>query len=221
MRVLLVEDDRMIGETVYDALNEAAYAVDWVKDGESAITAFTCHRYDLILLDLSLPKRDGLAVLARVRAIKDTVPIIIVSARQQLNDRLAGLDAGADDYISKPFEMRELLARMRVALRRSRNQAHCELTNGHITLDPRSKSVRVGSKDSIQLSTREFALMEALLETPGSILSRHQLEEKIYGWGQEIESNAVEYLIHVLRKKIGNDSIKNARGLGWMVSKSG
>jgi two-component system OmpR family response regulator len=221
MRILLVEDDPMIGEAVHAALKDAAYAADWVTDGARASTAFAAQRYDLILLDLGLPGRDGLDVLASIRAKDGAVPLIVVTARDGLDDRLRGLDGGADDYIVKPFEMAELLARIRVAIRRRAGSAAPVLGNGVVSLDPATREASVDGFAPVQLSNREFSLLRALLVRPGAILSRRELEDRIYGWGDEVESNAVEFLIHSLRRKLGSTVIKNVRGVGWMVSKSG
>jgi len=219
MRVLLVEDDLMIGAVVRDALKDAAYAADWVTDGPACLAALTSHRYDIVLLDLGLPGKDGLDVLHALRGAGNAVPLLVITARDALEDRLRALDGGADDYVVKPFEMAELLARMRAVLRRKGGSAVSLLTNGVISLDPATYEARVRGGDAQQLSNREFALLQALLVRPGAILSRAELEERIYGWGEEVESNAVEYLIHTLRRKIGSEVIRNVRGVGWMVSK--
>jgi two-component system OmpR family response regulator len=211
----------MIGEAVQAALKDASYAADRVTDGALALTAFAAQRYDLILLDLGLPGRDGLDVLAGIRAKGSAVPVIIITARDGLDDRLRGLDGGADDYILKPFEMAELLARIRVAIRRQVGSAAPVLSNGIVSLDPATREVTVGECTPIQLSNREFSLLRALLVRPGAILSRSELEDRIYGWGEEVESNAVEVLIHSLRRKLGSTVIKNVRGVGWMVSRNG
>ncbi|CAM5203503.1 Response regulator transcription factor OS=Castellaniella sp OX=1955812 GN=EPN31_06400 PE=4 SV=1 [Castellaniella denitrificans] len=211
----------MIGEAVQDALKEAAYAVDWVSDGLAALSATDTQRYDLILLDLGLPGKDGQDVLRAIRAHGNPVPLVILTARDALGDRLRGLDGGADDYLVKPFEMDELLARMRAVLRRKEGNAAPVLGNGVLTLDPETREAAVGDCSPVRLTGREFALLRALLARPGAILSRADLEDRIYGWGEEVESNAIEYIIHALRKKLGNDVIENVRGLGWMVSKSG
>lgn len=219
MRVLLVEDDLMIGEAVQGALKDAAYAVDWVRDGQSALAALGSQHYDLLLLDLGLPGKDGLQVLRDVRAGDNGVPLIIITARDGLDDRLRGLDGGADDYVLKPFEMTELQARMRAVLRRKAGASGPMMSNGVVSLDLATKEARVNGAAAQQLSNREFSLLQALLARPGAILSRSELEDRIYGWGEEVESNAVEYLIHALRRKLGSEIIKNVRGLGWMVSK--
>ncbi|MBL8451224.1 response regulator transcription factor [Undibacterium sp. WLHG33] len=219
MRVLLVEDDPMIGEAIQGSLKDASYATDWVKDGQTALTTLGCQHYDLVLLDLGLPGKDGLEVLASIRAKDNPVPLLIITARDGLDDRLRGLDGGADDYVSKPFQMAELLARMRAVLRRKGGTATPVLTNGVVSLDPATKEASVNGGSPVQLSNREFSLLQALLVRPGAILSRSELEDRIYGWGEEVESNAVEFLIHALRRKLGSEVIKNVRGVGWMVSK--
>lgn len=221
MRVLLVEDDPMIGEAVQEALKDAAYAVDWVKDGQTALSTLAYQHYDLALLDLGLPGKDGLDVLASIRSQNNPIPLLIMTARSDLEDRLRGLDGGADDYIPKPFQMAELLARIRAVLRRKAGIAAAILTNGVVSLDLARKMADVTNGPSVQLSNREFALLQALMIRPGAILSRSELEDRIYGWGEEVESNAVEYLIHALRRKLGNEVIKNVRGVGWMVSNGG
>ena len=218
MRILVVEDDSMIGEAVCHALKDAGYAVDWVHDGAAALTAVTTQEYGTVLLDLGLPGKDGLEVLRAIRARNNPVPVLVMTARDALDDRISGLDAGADDYVLKPFEMSELLARMRAVARRKDGKASPLLTNGILALDPATREVTQGTT-AVRLSAREFSLLQALLVRPGSILSRTELEDRLYGWGDEVESNAVEFLIHSLRKKLGNSAIRNVRGVGWMVSK--
>ncbi|MGH8129051.1 MAG: response regulator transcription factor [Gammaproteobacteria bacterium] len=220
MRVLLVEDDPMIGKAIQGALKDASYATDWVKSGQIALTTLGCQHYDLVLLDLGLPGKDGLDVLASIRAKDNPVPLLIITARDGLDDRLRGLDGGADDYVLKPFEMAELLARMRAVLRRKGGTAAPVLTNGAVSLDPAMREASVNNGSPVQLSNREFSLLQALLIRPGAILSRRELEDRIYGWGEEVESNAVEFLIHALRRKLGSEVVKNVRGVGWMVSKN-
>ncbi|MBE7561731.1 response regulator transcription factor [Acidithiobacillus sp. HP-6] len=218
MRILLVEDDRMIGEAISVALRDAAYAVDWTRDGETALQAIANQEYQAILLDLGLPKLDGCTVLQRVRAMGSDLPIIIISARDALSDRIEGLDLGADDYLVKPFAMDELLARLRAIIRRQGGQGSPVLSSGSLQLDLSTHIAQLGEV-SVLLSRREFALLQALLLRPGAILSRAQLEERLYGWGEEIESNSIDFLIHALRKKLGAEVIKNVRGAGWMVSR--
>lgn len=219
MRVLLVEDDLMIGQAVQDALKDATHAVDWVRDGHRALTALSCQYYDLLLLDLGLPGKDGLEVLSALRTRQDEIPVIVLTARDALSDRILGLDSGADDYLVKPFDMSELLARMRAVTRRKGGSATPVLGNGIVSLDPATRLAQVGQEPPVLLPNREFALLQALLVRPGVILSRSELEDRIYGWGEEVESNAVEFLIHSLRKKLGSQVIKNVRGAGWLVSR--
>ncbi|MGH8049114.1 MAG: response regulator [Methylococcales bacterium] len=218
MRVLLVEDDRMIGEAIESALQDATYAVDWTRDGQAALIATESQHYDLMLLDLGLPKKDGMTVLNGIRAKGNLMPVLIITARDAVEDRIKGLDAGADDYVLKPFEMTELLARMRAVLRRKGGAAGPVMSNGFISLDPTSREAIING-DAVRLSAREFSLLFTLMIRPGAILSRSDLEDRVYGWNEEVESNAIEFLIHALRKKLGNSSIKNVRGVGWMVSK--
>ncbi|TAL79076.1 MAG: response regulator transcription factor [Burkholderiaceae bacterium] len=219
MRVLLVEDDTMIGEVVRDTLKDESYAVDWIQNGLAVASTLKAQPYDLILLDLGLPGKDGQEVLSSLRARHDDTPVLIITARDALSERLRGLDGGADDYILKPFKMEELLARMRAVLRRKGGQASPVLSNGVLSLDPATREAVVCDGAAVVLSGREFALLQALLIRPGAILSRATLEDHIYGWGDEIESNMVDFLIHALRRKLGNDVIQNVRGVGWRVSK--
>jgi two-component system OmpR family response regulator len=218
MRVLLIEDDKMVGAAVQQALRDAAYAVDWVTDGETAIDAAENEAYEVVLLDLGLPKADGREVLRRLRALGRKLPVIIVTARDGVDDRIDGLDLGADDYLVKPFEIRELLARMRAVLRRQGSGAAPVLSNGKLQLDPATREASFLGETSL-LTAREFALLSALLTRPGTILSRGELERQIYGWNEEVESNAIEFLIHTIRKKLGTPAIRNVRGVGWMVDR--
>jgi two-component system, OmpR family, response regulator len=218
MRVLLIEDDGMVGAAVEQALKDAAYAVDWVTDGETAIHAAETESYELALLDLGLPRAGGREVLCRLRALGRKLPVIIVTARDGVDDRIDGLDLGADDYLVKPFEIRELLARMRAVLRREGSGASAVLTNGALRLDPATREASFSGETAV-LTAREFALLQALLARPGTILSRSELERQIYGWNEEVESNAVEFLIHAIRKKLGPLAIRNVRGVGWMVDR--
>jgi two-component system OmpR family response regulator len=218
MRVLLIEDDRMVGAAVAQALRDAAYAVDWVTDGETAIHAAENEAYEVALLDLGLPVADGREVLRRLRTLGRKLPVIIVTARDGVDDRIDGLDLGADDYLVKPFEIRELLARMRAVLRREGSGSSPVLGNGRLQLDPATREAAFLGETSL-LTAREFALLSALLTRPGTILSRSELERQIYGWNEEVESNAIEFLIHTLRKKLGATAIRNVRGVGWMVDR--
>lgn len=221
MRILLVEDDKMIAEAVSNGLKTARYAVDWVNNGNTAEQALNSQQYDLVLLDLGLPGQDGLQVLKHLRQAKNNTPVLIVTARDDLDSRLAGLDGGADDYIIKPFDLSELLARIRAVLRRQSGQSTPLLSNGTITLNPTNYQVTLADQlTPIELSNKEFAILQALMTRPGIIHSRADLEDKIYAWGDEVESNAIDFLIHALRKKIGKEHIKNVRGVGWLVSKN-
>ena len=206
----------MIGEAVRLGLRKQALAVDWVQDGLAAKTALSTETFDLVLLDLGLPKLDGLQVLKWLRSTGSKVPVLILTARDSVDDRIKGLDAGADDYIVKPFDLDEIAARVRAVLRRQSGRAENVVEHLGVTLDAANHEVtRDGAP--INLSHREFALLEALLERPGQVLSRAQLEERLYGWGEEVESNAVEVHIHNLRKKLGTEYIQNVRGVGYRV----
>ena len=218
MRVLLVEDDEQIGEAVREALQDAAFTVDWVQDGQSAIAAVGLQPYAVILLDLGLPKKDGMTVLRELRSRDHGVPVIIITARDAVHNRIEGLDSGADDYIVKPFAVSELQARIRAVVRRKSGSAHPRLAGGELTLDPATRELTRQGISQV-LSASEFSLMHALLMRPGAILSRDELEERIYGWNEEVSSNAVEVIIHGLRKKFGKDVISNVRGLGWRVDR--
>ncbi len=219
MRILLVEDDTMIGEEVRSALKDASYAADWVCDGASALVALAQQDYEAVLLDLGLPGADGLPLLRQLRS-HSSIPVLIITARDGVQERIAGLDTGADDYLLKPFAMGELLARLRAVMRRKSGAATDVLTTGQLALDVAAKTACWQQQPPVALSAREFALLQALMRRPGAILSRTELEERIYGWGEEVESNAVEFLIHSLRKKLDRDAIKNVRGMGWMVARN-
>jgi DNA-binding response OmpR family regulator len=216
MRLLLVEDDTMIGEAVLDQLRAEHYAVDWVRDGEMADTALRTQSYDLVLLDLGLPRRDGLEVLKALRGRKHRLPVLIATARDSVQQRVQGLDAGADDYILKPFDLDELLARIRALLRRASGRAEPVYEYKGVSICPTTREVSVDGTPVV-LSAREWAVLEPLLARPGLVLSRAQLEEKLYGWKDDISSNAVEVYIHGVRKKLGADLIQNVRGVGYMV----
>jgi two-component system, OmpR family, response regulator len=219
MRLLLVEDDAMIGEAVLDALRSEHYAVDWVRDGAMADTALRTESYDLVLLDLGLPKRDGLDVLRSLRARHETVPVLVATARDAIADRIEGLDAGADDYVVKPYDTEELLARIRALIRRSAGRAEPVFTHKGVALNPATRQATINGQ-SVQLSAREWAVLEPLIARPGVVFSRAQLEEKLYGWKDEISSNAVEVYVHGLRKKLGAEMIQTVRGLGYVVPKT-
>ena len=219
MRVLLVEDDEMIGQSLSQALGGNGWSVDWVKDGMLAQSALADGDYACVLLDLGLPKKDGIDVLRTARAKGDRTPVLVLTARDGVDDRITGLDIGADDYLVKPYEFRELLARMRAIIRRRDGAAHSVIGGAEVQLDLTTREVLVQGERS-QLSQREFSLLHALLERPGAILSRDQLENRIYGWGEEVSSNAVDVLIHGMRRKLGADTIRNVRGLGWRIAPS-
>ena len=217
MRVLLIEDDEMIGQSLKQALAANGWSVDWVKDGLLAQSALDDGGYACVLLDLGLPKRDGIEVLRKARSQGDRTPVLVLTARDGVDERITGLDVGADDYLVKPYEFRELLARMRAVIRRRDGSAHSIIGGTGVQLDLTTREVLVHGERS-QLSAREFALLHALLERPGAILSRDQLESRMYGWGEEVSSNAVDVLIHGMRRKLGADAIRNVRGLGWRIA---
>lgn len=226
MRLLLVEDDTMIGDTVRDVLRGEHYAVDWVRDGEMADTALRGETYDLVLLDLGLPRRDGIEVLRAMRQRKDATPVLIVTARDAVDDRVAGLNAGADDYVLKPYDLDELLARIRALIRRSSGQADSVREIHGLRLNPITReAVRIGAggrpDQAIALSAREWAVLEVLMARPGVIYSRAQIEDKLYGWKDEVSSNAVEVFIHGLRRKLGSSVIETVRGLGYVMPRAG
>jgi DNA-binding response OmpR family regulator len=216
MRILLVEDDPMIGTAVLDVLRSENYAVDWVRDGLAADSALTSEKYDLVLLDLGLPKADGLHVLRSLRARRDTVPVLVATARDAVGDRVAGLDAGADDYIVKPYDTDELLARVRALLRRSAGRGEPVITHKGLELNPATHEASLQG-EALNLSPREWALLEPMLRRPGVVFSRAQLEQKLYSWKHEVSSNAVEVYIHGLRKKLGAEFIRTVRGLGYVI----
>ncbi|HEV3020721.1 MAG TPA: response regulator transcription factor [Burkholderiaceae bacterium] len=218
MRILLIEDDRMIGESIRAALRQDGSAVDWVRDGRSAESTLGTEQFDLVLLDLGLPQRDGVEILRALRSRRDQTPVIVLTARDALQDRVNVLDAGADDYLVKPFELEELAARIRAVTRRKAGRAEPAIEIGEVRLDPSMRQVtRAG--ETVALSGREYAVLEALMMRPGAILSRAQLEDRLYGWGDAIESNAVSVYVHQLRRKLGNDFIRNVRGVGYYVSR--
>ncbi len=216
MRVLLIEDDQMIGESVAEALRIQRYAVDWVQDGMSATLALNSHVYDMVLLDLGLPKKQGLAVLTDYRKANGSAPVLILTARDTSAERIQGLDMGADDYLVKPFDLNELLARVRALLRRTAGRTQPAIACNGLVLNPVSHDATLDGQP-LALSAREFALLQALVDPAGRVVSKAQLEEKLYGWKDEVESNTVEVYIHHLRKKLGAGFIKNVRGVGYIV----
>lgn len=216
MRLLLVEDDAMIGEAIREGLRRDGFTVDWVHDGESASQVLRTEAFDLLLLDLGLPRKGGLEVLTAARAHGQELPVLIITARDAVSDRVQGLDAGADDYLVKPFDLDELAARIRALLRRKSGRTAPAIEHRGVVLDPAKHSVTRDGRE-VALSPKEFALLQLLMERPGTILSRARIEERLYGWGEEVESNAVEVHIHGLRRKLGADYILNVRGVGYRV----
>ncbi len=219
MRLLLVEDDPMIGEAMQDLLRAEHYAVDWGRDGDAADMALRTQHYDLVLLDLGLPKRDGLAVLRDLRTRKDRTPVLVATARDAVAQRIEGLDAGADDYVLKPYDLDELLARIRALLRRAAGRAEPVYEHQGVCINPATREVTVRGAPVV-LSGREWAVLEPLIARPGMVLSRQQLEDKLYGWGDEVSSNAVEVYVHGLRRKLGAEVLLNVRGVGYLVPKA-
>jgi DNA-binding response OmpR family regulator len=216
MRVLLVEDDRMIAEAVRTALDQDGHVTDWMADGAAALGALSHSRFDIVLLDLGLPRKDGLTVLRQLRERGDDTPVIIITARDDVRSRVSGLDSGADDYLVKPFDLDELAARMRVAVRRSAGRGDPVVEHGDLRLNPVTREVRKAG-EPVALSAKEFAVLEALLLRPGAVLSRAQLEDRLYGFGDAVESNAVEVYVHALRRKLGSGVIRTQRGSGYFV----
>jgi len=218
MRLLLVEDDKQLGKGIHAGLRQAGYAVDWVMDGDAADAAVSAESYDLMVLDLGLPRRSGLDVLDGVRNRGKDLPVLILTARDAVTDRVAGLDRGADDYMIKPFDLDELNARIRALLRRKGGRSAPVIKHGEIQLDPAAHSVTKDGK-VIEIPPREFAILQSLLENAGRVMSRTRLEESLYSWKDEIDSNAVEVHIHHLRKKLGTELIRTIRGVGYIVDK--
>jgi two-component system response regulator QseB len=219
MRVLLIEDDAMIAQGLQTALRQGGFAVDWMRDGKSAAAALQASAFDVVLLDLGLPDRDGIDVLRELRRRSDATPVIILTARDEVQHRIAGLDAGADDYIVKPFDLDEVTARMRSVLRRAAGRGDPSIQHGELRLDPVARTVE-RNQVPVNLSAHEFAVLEALLQRPGAVLSRAQLEDRLYGWDGQIGSNAIEVYIHGLRRKLGSDAIRTLRGVGYFVPKA-
>jgi DNA-binding response OmpR family regulator len=218
MRILLVEDDELIGDGIATGLRDEGNAVDWVQDGDAALAALATHEYAAVVLDIGLPRRNGLEVLRRMRAGGDGTPVVVLTARAAVAERVAGLDAGADDYLGKPFSLDELTARLRALARRASGRASPVLKSGNIELDPAAHAVTV-SGQPVALSAREFTLMQLLMENAGRVLPRERLEQALYGWNEEVESNAVEVHVHHLRRKLGKESIVTVRGAGYTVPK--
>ena len=218
MRLLLVEDDAMIGSSVQQGLRQDGFTVDWVRDGQAAELALGGEAYDLVVLDLGLPKKPGLEVLRTLRRKNNSLPVLVLTARDAVSDRVKGLDAGADDYLVKPFDLNELAARIRALLRRRAGRADPLIRHGNLVLNPATHEAIFNGKPLL-LSVREFAVIQMLLDRPGAILSRAQIEARLYGWGEEVESNAVEVYIHALRRKLGANFIKTVRGAGYMAAR--
>lgn len=218
MRVLLVEDDELLGSAVQAGLEQSGYTVDWLRNGGEAASALRDDEPDLMVLDLGLPEKDGLTVLRELRTRDSSVPVLILTARDTVEDRIAGLDVGADDYLVKPFDLGELTARLRAISRRRGGRASPLIRHGDLVFDPAARTVTVEGT-AVQLSAKAVLILEALLERPGIPLSRDRLEQILYGWGEGVESNAVEVHIHHLRKKLGKERIRTIRGLGYMIPK--
>lgn len=219
MRILLVEDDELLGDGLRTGLIQYGYTVDWLKDGITADQALRTENFDVVVLDLGLPKLIGITVLQNLRSRGQTTPVIILTARESVEDRVKGLDSGADDYLTKPFDLDELCARMRALQRRSTTRAEPTLTHENIVLDPAAHSVTLHG-ELVNVSRREFALLQKLLENAGRVLSREHLAQSLYGWGEDVDSNALEVHIHNLRKKFGQEFIHTIRGIGYMINKS-
>jgi two-component system response regulator QseB len=216
MRVLLVEDDELLGDGLRAGLKQTGYTVDWVIDGQSAESALTDNEFDLVVLDINLPRMSGLEVLRNFRRRGQTTPVLILTARDSIPDRVEGLDSGADDYLVKPVDLDELCARLRVLQRRSAGRSDPVIQYGELTLDPAAHRVTLNNKP-VSLSMREFVLLQHLLENVGRVIPRARLEQKLYGWEGEVESNSLEVFIHHLRKKLGSNLIHTVRGVGYMI----
>jgi len=216
MRLLLTEDDPMIGSGLQHGLRKEGYTVDWVQDGKAAVLALETNPYALLLLDLGLPHQDGMNVLKALRQRDEMLPVIIITARDALPDRLAGLNSGADDYLVKPFAIEELIARIRAVSRRQSGRAQTELRAGPLRLDPVHHLLWLRD-EPVTVSAKEFALLHELMREPGAVISREQFEDRLYGWGEEVGSNAVEVHVHNLRKKLGTNVIRTVRGVGYRI----
>lgn len=219
MRILLIEDDELLGEGLVTALADAGHVVDWLRDGAAGLAALEAEEFELVLLDLGLPRMDGMTMLARARGRDESIPVIILTARDTLPDRVAGLDAGADDYLVKPFELDELHARIRAVARRRAGRAQTRVVHGGLELDPVSRQA-TWQGQPVELRRREYDILEALVENAGRILSKEKLEQRLYGWQAEVESNAVEVHVHHLRRKLAPDFIRTVRGVGYVVDKA-
>ncbi len=216
MRLLLVEDDPLVGDGIHTGLSQQGCAVDWVMDGLNGEHALATEDYEVVILDLNLPKRDGITVLKNLRTTNNNVPVLVLTARSGIEDRIAGLDSGADDYMIKPFDLNELYARIRVLIRRRNGRSSSLIKHGDIELDPSTHTVRRRNRE-ITLSRREFSVLHQLLENEGKVLSRSRLEDSLYAWSDEVESNTVEVHVHHIRKKLGSHLIRTIRGVGYVV----
>jgi DNA-binding response OmpR family regulator len=216
MRILVVEDDVLLGKGVVAGLSQAGFAVDWCKDGDDADAALSTMAYDAVVLDIGLPKTDGLTLLKRLRSARDATPVLILTARDAIDDRIAGLDAGSDDYLVKPFDLGELLARLRALVRRSKGVVETVLSHGPLTMRQASREVMLDG-NPVTVSEREYALLQELLLNVGRVLSKPDLEDRIYGWGEEVESNTIEVYVHRLRRKLHPDLIRTVRGVGYVM----
>ena len=216
MRVLVVEDDLLLGKSISKALQMEGFSVDWVRDGKAGELALESGSYAVMLLDLGLPRKDGMTLLKECRKKNNSIPVLIITARDAVIDRIAGLNGGADDYLVKPFHLMEVVARIRAVVRRHAGRADPELVCGMLRLNPVAHEVYFND-DPLVVSPREFALLHALMEVPGAVLSRSELEQRLYGWGEEVDSNTIEVHIHHLRKKMGTEVIRNVRGVGYMI----
>lgn len=216
MRVLLVEDDALLGDGIKAGLEQSGFTVDWLRDGVAAATALASDRFDALILDLGLPRLDGMAVLRGLRRADSDLPVLVLTARDTVADRVAGLDAGADDYLVKPFDLEELAARLRAIMRRRAGRAAPLIRHGDLALDPATRMIRLAG-EPVELGTREFAILQALLENTGQVLSRERLEESLYGWNEGVESNAIEVFVHHLRRKLGRELIRTVRGVGYYI----
>jgi two-component system, OmpR family, response regulator QseB len=219
MRLLLIEDDTMLGAAIRDGLRAQGLTVDWVREGLTGLSAAATEPFDLVLLDLGLPRLDGLDVLRMLREQGKSLPVIILTARDTIEQRVEGLNAGADDYVLKPFDVKELAARIRAVTRRHAGRPSTLMRSGEVTLDPVTRDVRLRG-EQMALSAREFSLLEMLMHRPGVPLTRAQIEDKLYGWGEEVGSNTVEVFVHSLRRKLGSGVIQNVRGVGYFVPRS-
>lgn len=218
MRILLVEDDKLLGDGTRAGLKQYGYVVDWLKDGKAAEIALESEKFDIVVLDLGLPRMSGLELLESLRIKGNAIPVLILTAHDSIEDRIKGLDMGADDYLTKPFDLDELSARLRALQRRFTERTQTNLQHGDVSLDPASHTVSI--KDQVvNIPRREFVLLQKLLENPGRVLSREHLMQTLYGWGEEVDSNSLEVHIHGLRKKLGNKFIRTIRGVGYMIDK--